>query len=86
VSTSFTPILSTSNVPVTRMLSAKDRSGDFSYIDRFFDIPQPVGGDGYFENLHGSPNRVKFRDRLAALAGLHYGLAGRAFVWHVAPA
>ena len=87
VSTSYTPILSTSNVSVPQILIiAKLRVGDFSYIDRLLDIPAPDGGDGYFEDLHGFSDLGKFRDRLLELACLHYGLAGRAFVWNVAHA
>ena len=87
VRTSYTPILSTSNVSVPQMLKLTRRHGDdFSYIDRLFDIPPPAGGHGFFENLHGFSNLVEFRDRLLELARLHYGLAGRAYVWHVAHA
>jgi putative DNA primase/helicase len=87
VRTSYTPILSTSNVSVPRMLIiAKRRVDDFSYIDRLFDIPAPAGGHGFFENLHGFSDLAKFRDRLIELACLHYGLAGRAYVWHIAHA
>jgi uncharacterized protein (DUF927 family) len=87
VRTSYTPILSTSNVSVPQMLKLTRRHGDdFSYIDRLFDIPPPAGGQGFFENLHGFSNLVEFRDRLLELARLHYGLAGRAYVWHVAHA
>jgi hypothetical protein len=87
VSTSYTPILSTSNVSVPRMLVlTKRRVDDFAYIDRLLDIPAPAGGHGFFENLHGFSNLAKFRDRLIELACLHYGLAGRAYVWHIAHA
>ena len=87
VRTSYTPILSTSNVSVPQMLKLTRRHGDdFSYIDRLLDIPPPAGGHGFFENLHGFSNLVEFRDRLLELARLHYGLAGRAYVWHVAHA
>jgi putative DNA primase/helicase len=87
VRTSYTPILSTSNVSVPQMLKlTRRRVDDFSYIDRLFDIPPPAGGHGFFENLHGFSNLVEFRDRLLELARLHYGLAGRAYVWHVAHA
>ena len=87
VRTSYTPILSTSNVSVPRMLKlTRRRVDDFSYIDRLFDIPPPAGGHGFFENLHGFSNLVEFRDRLLELARLHYGLAGRAYVWRVAHA
>jgi hypothetical protein len=87
VRTSYTPILSTSNVSVPRMLViSKRRVDDFSYIDRLLDIPAPAGGHGFFENLHGFSDLAKFRDRLMELACLHYGLAGRAYVWHIAHA
>ena len=87
VRTSYTPILSTSNVSVPQMLKLTRRHGDdFSYIDRLFDIPPPAGGHGFFENLHGFSNLAKFRDRLIELGRLNYGLAGRAYVWHVAHA
>lgn len=87
VRTSYTPLLSTSNVSVPQMLKlTRRRVDDFSYIDRLFDIPPPAGGYGFFENLHGFSNLTAFRDRLVDLARLHYGLAGRAYVWHVAHA
>jgi hypothetical protein len=87
VRTSYTPILSTSTVSVPQMLKlTRPRVDDFSYIDRLFDIPPPAGGHGFFENLHGFSNLVEFRDHLLELAGLHYGLAGRAYVWHIAHA
>jgi putative DNA primase/helicase len=87
VRTSYTPLLSASNVSVPQMLKlTRRRVDDFSYIDRLFDIPPPAGGHGFFENLHGFSNLTAFRDRLVDLARLHYGLAGRAYVWHVAHA
>jgi hypothetical protein len=87
VRTSYTPILSTSNVSVPQMLAlTKRRVDDFSYIDRLLDIPAPAGGHGFFENLHGFSDLAKFRDRLMELACLHYGSAGRAYVWHIAHA
>ena len=87
VRTSYTPILSTSNVSVPQMLDiTKRRVDDFAYIDRLLDIPAPVGGRGFFENLHGFSDLAKFRDRLIELACLHYGLAGRAYVWNIAHA
>ena len=87
VRTSYTPILSASNVSVPQMLKlTRRRVDDFSYIDRLFDIPPPAGGNGFFEDLHGFSNLAKFRDRLIELGRLNYGLAGRAYVWHVAHA
>jgi hypothetical protein len=87
VRTSYTPILSTSNVSVPRMLIiAKGRVRDFSYIDRLFDIPAPAGGYGFFEDLHGFSDLAQFRDRLIELASLHYGWAGHAYIWHIAHA
>ena len=81
VRTSYTPILSTSNVSVPQMLViTRRRVDDFSYIDRLLDIPAPAGGHGFFEDLHGFPDLAKFRDRLLELACLHYGLAGRTYV------
>jgi uncharacterized protein (DUF927 family) len=87
VKTWFTPLLSTSNESVVEMLAVTKRSGDQSYIDRLFDIPPPKltdGGDGFFENLHGSATKVEFRDRLFMLAAEHHGKAGRAFVRNIA--
>jgi hypothetical protein len=87
VSTSYTPYLGTSNVSVPRMLAiTKRRVDDFAYIDRLLDIPAPAGGHGFFEDLHGFSDLAKFRDRLIELACLHYGLAGRAYVWNIAHA
>jgi hypothetical protein len=87
VRTSYTPLLSASNVSVPQMLKlTRRRVDDFSYIDRLFDIPPPSGGNGFFEDLHGFSNLTEFRDRLVDLGRLHYGLAGRAYVWHVAHA
>jgi Domain of unknown function (DUF927) len=87
VRTSYTPNLSTSNLSVPQLLKLTRRhDNDFSYIDRLLDIPAPAGGHGFFENLHGFPDLGKFRDKLNELAGLHYGLAGRAYVWHIADA
>ncbi len=87
VRTSYTPLLSASNVSVPQMLKlTRRRVDDFSYIDRLFDIPPPAGGYGFFENLHGFSNLTAFRDRLIELACLHYGLAGRAYVWNIAHA
>jgi hypothetical protein len=87
VRTSYTPILSTSNLSVPQMLKlTRRRVDDFSYIDRLLDVPPPAGGDGYFEDLHGFANVAKFSDRLLELARLHYGLAGSAYVWRVAHA
>jgi hypothetical protein len=87
VRTSYTPILSTSNVSVPQMLKlTRRRADDFSYIDRLLDIPPPAGGDGYFEDLHGFSDVAKFSDRLLELARLHYGLAGRAYVYRIAGA
>jgi hypothetical protein len=87
VPTSYTPILSTSNRSVPQMLKlTRRRADDFSYIDRLFDIPPPAGAHGFFEDLHGFSNLGEFRDRLVELARLHYGLAGRAYVWHIAHA
>ena len=87
VSTSYTPILSTSNMSVRKMLDlTKRRVDDFAYIDRLLDIPAPAGGHGFFENLHGFSDLAKFRDGLIDLACLHYGLAGRAYVWNIAHA
>jgi hypothetical protein len=87
VRTSYTPYLGTSNLSVPQMLKiTRRRVADFAYIDRLLDIPAPAGGHGFFENLHGYSDLGKFRDKLDELACLHYGLAGRAYVWHIAHA
>ena len=87
VRTSFTPLLGTSNMSVPEMLVlTRRRADDFAYIDRLFDIPAPAAGHGFFENLHGFSDLAKFCDRLIELARLHYGLAGRAYVWNIAHA
>ena len=84
VSSWFTPILSTSNLSVPRMLELKRRDRDFSYIDRLFDIPPPKNAHGFFENLHGFADKVEFRDRLLELANRNFGVTGRAFVAEIA--
>ena len=87
----FTPLLSTSNTSVIEMLADAGLHGEASYYDRLFDVGppdniQPKVGDGFFEDLHGSDDKVKFRDRLLDLAKKHHGRAGRAFVYCLARA
>jgi hypothetical protein len=81
-----TPILSTSNLSVVAMLDAAKIPFDAAYVDRMIDVPAPVDGSSFFEDLHGDPDLETFGIRLQALAKANHGWLGFSFVTELARA
>jgi hypothetical protein len=76
----YAPDVITFNESIVAVHKRIGRDGDFSFIDRMFDMFPPEGALCFFENLHGSRDPTAFRDRLVALLHAHYGVPGWEFI------
>ena len=66
----------TSNESIVAVHKRIGRPGDFSYLDRMFDMVLAADAACFFENLHGSEDPSAFRDRLAPLLRAYHGTPG----------
>ncbi len=76
----FTPFLSTSNPSIVALLKQARRDLNYAYVDRCLDIPMPVGGHGFFEDLHGFADVGQFAAAIRQLAEQNHGWPGYVFV------
>jgi hypothetical protein len=80
----FAPLVITSNESIVAVHKRIGRPGDFSYLDRMFDMVLAAEAACFFENLHGSADPTAFRERLVALLRAYYGTPGWEFIRRVA--
>jgi putative DNA primase/helicase len=72
--------LSTSNHSLDELAQRAGLEIDDAERGRLVDIPNPVGGHGIYEDLHGFENGKKFTDALKIRCRKFYGTAGEEFV------
>src|ERR1700730_18655820 len=72
--------LSTSNYSLTELARRAGIEIDDAERGRLVDIPNPDGGHGIYEELHGFDNGQKLTDALKARCRKFYGAAGEEFV------
>ncbi|MBV8831068.1 MAG: DUF927 domain-containing protein [Acidobacteriaceae bacterium] len=69
----WVPVLSTSNLSVQELAGEASISVDGAYMSRLLDVPEPPGGHGIFEELHGLADGEALSDQLKTLAKRHFG-------------
>jgi putative DNA primase/helicase len=72
--------LSTSNYSLAELAQRAGLDIDDAERGRLVDIPNPVGGHGIYEDLHGYENGQKFTDALKVRCRKFCGAAGEEFV------
>jgi putative DNA primase/helicase len=76
----WVPFLSTSNETLDALCRAEGILLDDAYRGRLIDIGAPVGGIGFFEDLHGYTDVAAFSARLKELAASCFGWPSRQFI------
>jgi hypothetical protein len=80
----FLSLLGTSNDSVAETLRKAGEPLERAAFDRLIDVPLPQGGDGAFENLHGSASVGDFCFlRLKGIYDVNYGVVGRDFIFKI---
>ena len=74
------PLISTSNFSVYRLLDAKRREKYEAYVDRLIDIPAPDGSSSFFEERHGYKDDNAFGQHLFDSATQNFGHPSCAFL------
>ena len=74
------PVLSTSNLSVDELGRLAKIEIDDAYRSRLIDVPNPIGGHGIYEDLHGYSDVAEFSKRLIDLALEHHGCASLHFL------